>query len=214
MFELALRDARDRMAVRVQRHGLARGRRGVWRARVIVVHVGLEGIRVLRLALAHHLDEVVDDDRVELRALAGLQLRERELRRAPLAIGPRRRHRVIGVTDGHDAGMQRDVLTRQPVRVTAAVVPLVVMQDDVQDLPEGLDWLQDARAQDWVHAHDQLLVLVEFPSLRSSLSTTPILPTSCRIAARRSWFLCAPESCSMSPRSSASLATDCEWPLV
>src|SRR5260370_12555864 len=67
--------------------GLTRCRRGVWRARLIIVPVGLERIRVFRLALAHHLDEVVDEDRAELRALAAFQLGERALRRAPLALG-------------------------------------------------------------------------------------------------------------------------------
>src|SRR3989442_4444208 len=149
--------------------GLARGRRGVGRARVIVVHVRLEGIRIFGLALAHHLDEVVDDDRVELRALAGFQLGERELGCAPLAVGAGRRHGVIGIADGHDARVQRDVLARQSVRVAAAVVPLVVVQDDVQDLPEGLDRLEDARAQDGVHAHDELLVLVELAFFEQDL---------------------------------------------
>src|ERR1700704_5563695 len=83
---------------------LARGRRrGVGRARVIVVHVRLEGIGIFRLALAHHLDEVVDDDRVELRSLAGVQLGECELGRTALAVGARRRHCVVGVADGHNA---------------------------------------------------------------------------------------------------------------
>src|SRR2546425_9706068 len=115
--------------------GLARGRRGVGRARVIVVHVRLEGIRIFGLALAHHLDEVVDDDRVELRALAGFQLGERELGCAPLAVGAGRRHRGVGIADGHDARRQRGVLAPQAVPVAAAVVPLVVGQDDGPDFP-------------------------------------------------------------------------------
>src|SRR6266550_9299325 len=131
------------------------------RDRVIVVHLGLERIRVFRLAFAHHLNEVVDDDRIELRPLAGLQLGEREVWRAPLAGGTGRGHGVIGVADRDDARVQRDVLAGQAIRIAAAVVPLVMVEHDVQDLPEGLDRLQDARAQDGVHAHDQLLVLVE-----------------------------------------------------
>src|SRR5438132_1785638 len=96
------------------------------RRRMIVVHVGLEGTRVFRLAFAHHLDEVVDDDRIELRPFSGLQLGERKLGGAPLAVGAGRRHRVVGVADRDDAGVQRDVLAGQPIRITAAVVPLVM----------------------------------------------------------------------------------------
>ena len=136
---------------------------------MLVVHVGLEGIRIFCLALAHHLDEVVDDDGVELGPLAGFQLGEREVGGAALAVGARRRHGVIGIANGHDARVQRNVLARQAVRVAAAVVPLVVMQNDVQDLPEGLDRLQDARAQDGVHAHDELLVLVELAFFEQDL---------------------------------------------
>ncbi len=40
-----------------------------------------------------------------------------------------------------------------------------MVQHDVEDLPEGLDRLQDARPQDGVHAHDQFLVFIELAFL-------------------------------------------------
>ena len=36
------------------------------------------------------------------------------------------RHRVPGIAGGHDAGPERDVVAPEPVRITAAVDPLVV----------------------------------------------------------------------------------------
>src|SRR2546425_6518126 len=125
--------------------GLARGRRGVGRARVIVVHVRLEGIRIFGLALAHHLDEVVDDDRVELCALAGFQLGERELGCAPLAVGAGGGHGGIGTAGGHGAPVEGEGLGRQSVRGAAAGVPLVGGQGGGQGFPGGPDRVGGAR---------------------------------------------------------------------
>src|SRR5256886_6382346 len=110
--------------------GLARGRRGVWRARVLVVHVGLEGVRIFCLALAHHLDEVVDDDGVELGPLAGFQLGERELGGAALTVGAGRGHGVVGIADGGEARVPREVFGRPALPGTACRVPLLGVADD------------------------------------------------------------------------------------
>ena len=45
-------------------------------------------------------------------------------------VRPARDHRLVRVDDGHDAGADRDVRRGQPVRVAAAVVPLVVVEHD------------------------------------------------------------------------------------
>src|SRR5204862_4964910 len=44
------------------------------------------------------------------------------------SIGPPRRERVIGVHDDQDAGADRNLLARKPVRIARAVITLVAMQ--------------------------------------------------------------------------------------
>ena len=92
-------------------------------------------------------EEDLDDARVELRAGGLAQAAARLLDREPLAVRPVGRHRVVGVADEDDAGLERDLLAGEAVGVAAAVPVLVAVADDLADLLEPLDRREDARAQ-------------------------------------------------------------------
>src|SRR4029079_2393575 len=66
-----------------------------------------------------------DDVRIELGAGVGVELLERLLARDRQAVGPRRGHGREGVTDGDDAGCERDRVAGEPVRVARSVPALV-----------------------------------------------------------------------------------------
>ena len=81
-------------------------------------------------------------------------------REAP-PVRPVGRHRVVGVADEDDARLDRDLLTREAVRVAAAVPVLVAVADDLADLLQPLDRGEDARAQLGVEPDDLPLLVGE-----------------------------------------------------
>src|SRR5204863_8446119 len=85
-------------------------------------------------SIAKQLDQTVGDLRIEL--LAGLveELAFRLLEAQRLPIGPRRRHRVQGVSGADDAARQWDGLTGQAVGIAPTVPALVVVADPDGDL--------------------------------------------------------------------------------
>src|SRR5690349_2514465 len=66
-----------------------------------------------------------DDLRVEVRARAVAELLDRGLRRPGAAVGAVGGHGAVGVAAGDDAGLDRDLVAGEAVRVAGAVVVLV-----------------------------------------------------------------------------------------
>jgi len=70
-----------------------------------------------RAGFGEGVDERIDDARVELAAAVSAQLRHRLFMAHANPVGPVRRHGIIGVGHGDQAGEQRDRLASQPVGV-------------------------------------------------------------------------------------------------
>ena len=83
-------------------------------------------------AVGPRLDEELSRDWVELRAGPFLHLGERVLVCERAAVGPRRDHRVEGVGDREDPGLDRDPAPAQPRRIAVAV-PALVVEEDVRE---------------------------------------------------------------------------------
>ena len=90
--------------------------------------------------------ERADDFGVELGAGAAPELAQRVAGRPRAAVGARAGDGVVRVGDVHDARGERDVVAAQPVRIAAAVRPLVVQLDDRDVGREKRHRPQDARA--------------------------------------------------------------------
>src|SRR4051794_11670208 len=80
------------------------------------------------------LEEDLDHARVELSPRAARELRTRLLDRQRGAVDAVDRHRLVGVGDGEDARLERDLVADEPVRVAAAVGTLVVRDDPRGDV--------------------------------------------------------------------------------
>src|SRR5581483_2359097 len=80
---------------------------------------------------------------VERRAGLRLDQRERPFPRPRLAVRAPARDGVVDVADREDAGLERDRLAGQAVRVPLAVDPLVVGEDDRDLLAEAADVGED-----------------------------------------------------------------------
>src|SRR3954449_1130462 len=94
---------------------------------------------------ADHLDERVDQVRVEVRVAVLQQDFERLFHTARRTVRPGRGQAVEGVDDPDDPGEVRDLLTCQTGRVAGAVVLLVVVQNrrlhlfEERDVADQLD---------------------------------------------------------------------------
>src|SRR3990172_1667808 len=83
---------------------------------------------------ADGLQEYLDDVRVELRGGAALDLGHRVLERQGLSVRPVGGERVEGVCHGEYPRLEREVRALFLVRVSLAVVALVVLADDYLDV--------------------------------------------------------------------------------
>ena len=80
-----------------------------------------------------------------------------------------RDHRLVGVGDGDDPRPDRDLLAGEPVRVAAAVVPLVVVEHDRRRVAQRAGLLEDDLADLGVLGDDPPLRLVELARLGEDL---------------------------------------------
>ena len=122
-----------------------------------------------------------DAHRIELRAAAAAQLRQRVGQRHARSIRPHARHRVERVRNRGDARFERNGFTDQAVRYSAPVELLVMPAHDVERHRHVAEQRrQDAPADRRVR-HDVLRTRpsVSGPGLFSTASRTPILPMSC-----------------------------------
>ena len=103
----------------------------------------------------------LDQRRVELRAGAAPQLRERLVLGVGLAVRARRDHRDERVADGDDARAERDLRAAQPIRVAVPVVALMGRADEPGDRAERGRGGEDRLADDRVLADQGPLLLGE-----------------------------------------------------
>ena len=89
------------------------------------------------------------------------QLLDRLARGHRFAVGVARRHHVVGVRDRDDPCGERDLVADEPVRIAAAVDPLVMSEDDLGDRAVALDAGDEPGALLGVHADDVELLLRE-----------------------------------------------------
>ena len=108
--------------------------------------------------------------RVELRAGALAEAAHRFRMAEPLAVRAVGRHRVVGVADEDDAGLERDALVAEPVRIATAVPPLVAVADDRADFLETVDRRDDPLSELRMRLHDRALLGGEPPGLREDLA--------------------------------------------
>ena len=87
-----------------------------------------------------------------------------------------RSYRVEGVAREHDAGLERNLLSREPIGVAGAVVVLVRAADDEPDLAELLDRREDAFAEDGVGLDNRAFVGRERPGFRQDPGGDADLP--------------------------------------
>ena len=111
--------------------------------------------------LPEHGLQDLDDLRIELVAGEVHQLVQRLVRRFGRAVGARRRHRDVGVDDGENPRAERDLPSTQAVRVTVAVVTLVVVLHDRQHAPGILDVIDQPHGRRDVLAHRRRLVVAQ-----------------------------------------------------
>src|SRR3982751_5529808 len=69
-------------------------------------------------------------------------------------VGPCGAQRIVYVDDLQDARQQRNLIAPKSIRVSAAVGVFVVMPNDRQHQPQGLQWLADVLSRDRVTLHD------------------------------------------------------------
>src|SRR4051812_48730606 len=103
------------------------------------------GVPERHATLLDHLYEGLYHPGIELAAGDTAQLRERRLRADGTAVRITRRHHVVGVGSGDDAGAERHLLDRHLV-VAVAVVALVVAVDDVRDRAVAVDPADELRS--------------------------------------------------------------------
>src|SRR5438105_10424824 len=110
-------------------------------------------------------DEDVDDLWIPLPAGARAQGGERFLKGLARAVGAVVDEGVESVADGDDAGQLRDGGARESVRISSAVIALVVVADDRQKAGPRAQRGDDVLADDRVQVHRDLLVGVQRPWL-------------------------------------------------
>src|SRR5690606_14164536 len=96
---------------------------------LVVLATGSRLAGELHLAGEHLLDEPVSHPRIELCPFVPDQLLHRLVHGQPRAVDAVRRHRVEGVGHRQDAGRERDLLPFEAVRISPAVVALVMVAD-------------------------------------------------------------------------------------
>ena len=108
------------------------------------------------------------------------QLGDRVLARNRVTVGVARGHHVVHVADRDHPRERRDVLAAQPARITRAVDPLVVGEDDQRDLLETLDAADEVGALRRMRAHESCSPRRSAPPLASRIrSGNANLPMSC-----------------------------------
>src|SRR2546423_5930555 len=110
-------------------------------------------------------EERVDDLRRELGPAPVVNLRERFLRQQRAVVRPVGGHRVPGVREPDDRGLEGNVLAREPVRIAGAVPALVVVADDRDGFAETAELADDPRALGGVRLHLRVLPVVELARL-------------------------------------------------
>ena len=76
------------------------------------------------------------------------------------------RHRAVGVADGDDPRLDRDLLADQPIGIAAAVDPFVVMADGGRGHAHPADATDQLLADLGMRSHDPPLRIVERATLR------------------------------------------------
>src|SRR5690606_29667783 len=99
---------------------------------LVVLATGSRLAGELHLAGEHLLDEHVDHPGIELCPFVPDQLLHRLVHGQPRAVDAVRRHRVEGVGHRQDAGRERDLLPFEAVRISPAVVALVMVADHLR----------------------------------------------------------------------------------
>src|SRR3712207_2340508 len=93
-----------------------------------------------------HLDERLDDHRIELRPGDPAKLDDGRFGADRPSIRVARRHHVVRIRDGDDARAKRDLLAAQPAWIAAAVHALMVAVDDHGHGAVALDSLDEPRS--------------------------------------------------------------------
>ena len=83
-------------------------------------------MRIAVGAFGKGVDEGLNKFRLEMLPRFGTQDIQRSRRGHRFAIGPRARQRVVAISDGDDAGQERNLGSAQAVRVALAIEPLVM----------------------------------------------------------------------------------------
>jgi hypothetical protein len=120
----------------------------------------LPSLRLQRLSL-DHADERLDDVPVEMRADALAQLVERSVAIASAGIHAVGGDRGVGVGRRDDAGLDRDRVACEAVRVTVPIDALVVMTHRGRRGRDLVDAHHDALAERDVRVHELPLLVVE-----------------------------------------------------
>src|SRR5208282_5983819 len=98
---------------------------------------------------------------IKLRARAAANLLARVRHWQGLAIGAIADHGVHSVSDGENAGPERDLLPAQSTRIPGTVKELLVRQDDLGSVAEKRNAREHVIANLAVRAHDRLFVVIQ-----------------------------------------------------
>ena len=121
------------------------------------------------LSFADELEHYIRDLRVELSALAALELADNEIEVELLAVDTVRCHGIEGVGDADDPAVEGDLLALEAVDISRAVVLLVMIEGAVHDILDEGEVLEDLSASGNVGLHDGVLLvgeaggLIEYP---------------------------------------------------
>src|SRR5450830_65871 len=113
---------------------------------------------------------------IELRsALLVQDLQSFHDREALGPVGPHAHHSVERICDSNDARTKRNVLAREMVRVTLAVISLMVVQNDIPPTLKQRQSLQQGGGNPWV-LHDVMELFRAQPWLAQQIIVEPDLP--------------------------------------
>jgi hypothetical protein len=112
------------------------------------------------------IEEGTHDVGVELRTGTGGQFGPGRLGGHGSLVAAHARHGVVAVGYGHDPSSEGDLVSRQPVGITGAVVPLVVLGNSAGPLPQPAGQRGGQLGPfDGMVLHDHPLVVIKFVRL-------------------------------------------------
>src|SRR5712692_1394976 len=161
--------------------------------------------------LSDELNEDFRDARVEMRSGIPLQALECDFDRHAFAVDTVARHGLICVHHGYDPRYQRNMLARQPPRVSVAVPPLMTVPHRQFDPIGERRFEKYLKAALSVIAHDHELIGIEGTRLHEDRVGHADFPKSCSRALMRTSSIISAGSFSARATCTARSATLEEW---